>query len=67
MRQVKTIYGAVGGRKAAFGLLAAALLTSMAFPLDASFGEYSLSLLGALGLTQGFVAYEDTQKHKGEQ
>jgi len=55
------LYAKLGGRKAAFGVFAAVLLTIMAFPLSAGFGEYSLSLLGALGLTQASVAYEDTR------
>ena len=58
------LFAKVGGRKAAFGLLAAILLTAMAFPLDATFSEYMMGILGALGLTSAAVAWEDA-KTKG--
>lgn len=51
-----------GGRKVGLGLIAAALLTTMAFLLDADFIAYSGALLLALGFTQGTVAYEDSRR-----
>ena len=51
-----------GGRKVGLGLIAAALLTVMAFPLDADFVAYSGAILLALGFTQGAVAYEDSRR-----
>lgn len=51
-----------GGRKVGLGLIAAVMLTVMAFALDAGFMEYSGTLLLALGFTQGTVAYEDARR-----
>lgn len=52
-----------GGRKVGLGLLAAVLLTAMAFLLkDVGFIEYSGALLLAFGITQGTVAYEDSRR-----
>lgn len=52
-----------GGRKVGLGLLAAVLLTVMAFLLkDVGFIEYSGALLLAFGITQGTVAYEDSRR-----
>lgn len=56
-------YEAVGGRKMAKGLLAVILFTVMAFFLDATYEFYVASVLGALGLTAGFMAWEDRAKH----
>lgn len=52
---------AVGGRKVFNAYLAYLTLTAMAFALDATFGEYAMGMLAALGITQGFVAYEDSK------
>lgn len=61
------VFAALGGRKSAAGFVAALLLTAMAFPLQAEFGQYMTGLLIALGLTQGTVAYEDiSSKARGE-
>lgn len=51
----------VGGRKVWNGYLAYLTLTAMAFFLDATFGEYAIGVLAALGITQGSVAYEDSR------
>lgn len=59
---MKRFYQAAGGRKVGVGLLAALVLTAMAFPLDADFASYATALLAALGLTQGSVAYEDVRR-----
>jgi len=52
----------VGGRKMANGYLAYITLTAMAFALDATFGEYAIGILAALGITSATVAYEDKAK-----
>ena len=44
------------------GYLAFITLTAMAFALDASFGEYAIGVLAALGITSATVAYEDKAK-----
>ncbi len=54
----------VGGRKQFNGYIATLLLTIMAPFLQASFSEYSLGLLGALGLTSGLIAWEDRDGKK---
>ena len=59
MSRVRTFWAAMGGRKTFQGYLAYLTLTVMAFALDASFGEYAIGILAALGITSGFVAYED--------
>lgn len=51
-----------GGRKVGLGLIAAVLLTAMAFALDATFTEYAGGILLALGFSQATVAYEDTRR-----
>src|SRR5690606_6176944 len=51
-----------GGRKVGLGLIAAVLLTAMAFALDAAFTEYAGGILLALGFSQATVAYEDTRR-----
>ena len=56
------LYRFFGGRKVALGFIAVAILTVMAFPLHAGFGEYAAAVLGALGLTVGSVAYEDARR-----
>lgn len=56
------VFKALGGRKSAAGFYASILLTAMAFPLNADFRGYATSLLFALGLTVGSVAWEDTTK-----
>ena len=53
------IYAFVGGRKMFAQYLAVALLTAMAFPLDAEFWEYALAVCGTLGVTVAGVAWED--------
>ena len=60
------LFSAAGGRKAFAGFYASVLLTGMAFPLKADFQTYGFMLLGALGITVGAVAYEDTQKKRSE-
>lgn len=56
------VFKALGGRKSAAGFYASILLTAMAFPLRAEFQAYATSLLFALGLTVGSVAWEDMSK-----
>ena len=58
-RQKNQFFYLVGGRKQFNGYIAAILLTAMAPFLKASFPEYSLGILGALGLTSGLIALED--------
>lgn len=58
-RRRRSFFGAVGGRKAFQGYLAYVTLTVMAFALDASFGEYAIGILAALGITSTSIAYED--------
>lgn len=41
------------------GYLAYLTLTVMAFVLHASFGEYAIGILAALGITSTSIAYED--------
>ena len=62
MSKVRTFWAAVGGRKTFHGYLAYLTLTVMAFALDASFGEYAMGILAALGITSGLVAYEDSKR-----
>lgn len=59
MSKAATFWKAMGGRKAFQGYLAYLTLTLMAFALNASFGEYAVGILAALGITSGLVAYED--------
>jgi hypothetical protein len=54
----------MGGRKQFNGYVATLLLTAMAPILQASFSEYSLGLLGALGLTSGLIALEDRDEKR---
>lgn len=56
-------YEWAGGRKVALGLLYAALVTVMAFPLSATFVGYAAALATGLGITSGTVAWEDS--HRG--
>jgi hypothetical protein len=58
-RRRRTFWARVGGRKMANGYLAYLTLTVMAFALHASFGEYAIGILAALGITSASVAYED--------
>jgi len=51
-----------GGRKVFAGFYASILLSLAAAFLDASFSTYAGSLLLALGITSGSVAYEDARK-----
>lgn len=53
---------ALGGRKAIHGYVAYLTLTVMAFPLHASFGEYAIGILAALGITSSTIAYEDRSR-----
>lgn len=62
LAHIPKIAGAFGGRKTTLGLYASALMTAMAFPLKATFGEYALAICGALGLTSAAIAWEDVRK-----
>lgn len=53
-----------GGRKQFNGYIATLLLTVMAPFLKAGFTEYSLGILGALGITSGLVALEDRDEKR---
>jgi hypothetical protein len=55
----RSFWSKVGGRKGFHGYLAYLTLTVMAFALDASFGEYAIGILAALGITSSAIAYED--------
>lgn len=55
-----------GGRKTGLGLIAVLLFVAMAVPLDATFVQFMGGVLGALGLTQATVAYEDSRRGQGE-
>lgn len=61
-RRRNSFWSKVGGRKLFNGYLAYVTLTVMAFFLDASFTEYAIGILAALGITSGLVAYEDKQR-----
>ena len=52
----------MGGRKQFGSYLAFIALTAMAFPLHATFVEYSVAMLAALGVTSGLVALEDKMR-----
>lgn len=56
---MRRFYEWAGGRKVALGLLYAAMVTVMAFPLGAEFGVYAAALAAGLGITSGAVAWED--------
>lgn len=56
-----------GGRKAAAGFYASALLTLMAKPLGADFQTYGTMLLVALGLTVTGIATEDIARSRRAQ
>jgi hypothetical protein len=57
INQRNRFFSAIGGRKQFNGYIATALLTIMAPFLGASFPEYSLGVLGALGLTSSLIAF----------
>lgn len=61
-----TFWQKVGGRKAFNGYVASALLTGMAFFLDASFEAYGAAILLSLGITSGLTAAEDVLRYKRE-
>lgn len=63
--KVPAIYRWLGGRKNGNGLLYAALLTAMAFRLDAAFETYALWLAVGLGVSGGLIAWEDIKKRLG--
>ena len=65
-RRQRSFWTKVGGRKLFNAYLAYVTLTVMAFVLDASFGEYAMGILAALGITSGLVAYEDKSKLAAE-
>lgn len=65
-RRRNNFWTKVGGRKMANGYLAYITLTIMAFALDATFGEYAIGILAALGITSATVAYEDKAKAEAE-
>lgn len=62
--QRSRFFNTIGGRKQFNGYIATALLTIMAPFLGASFPEYSLGVLGALGLTSSLIAFEDKENRK---
>ncbi len=64
MKNPDCFWRAVGGRKGFHGYLAYLTLSVMAFPLHASFGEYAMGMLAALGITSGAIAYEDSRAAK---
>ncbi|HEY9851059.1 MAG TPA: hypothetical protein V6D28_16440 [Leptolyngbyaceae cyanobacterium] len=61
--QGNSFFHCLGGRKQFNGYVATLLLTVMCPLLKASFTEYSLGILGALGLTSGLIALEDRDKN----
>jgi hypothetical protein len=60
-------FNIIGGRKQFNGYIATLLLTVMAPFLKASFPEYSLGILGALGLTSSLIAFEDRENRKNSE
>ena len=58
-----SFFRAVGGRKNFAGYLAFLALTGMALPLNASFTQYAATILMALGITSGLVAFEDLRRN----
>ena len=64
MTKTERFWRAVGGRKQFHGYLAYVTLTAMAFFLNATFGEYAMGILAALGITSGVIAYEDRQSKR---
>lgn len=61
-RRTRGFWVRVGGRKMFNSYLAYASLTVMALVLKASFGEYAMGILAALGISSASVAYEDRGK-----
>ncbi len=61
-RRQRGFWVRVGGRKMFNSYLAYASLTVMAMVLHASFGEYAIGVLAALGISTASVAYEDKSK-----
>lgn len=56
----------MGGRKQTNGYIAAVLLTGMAWPLQATYAQYTIALLTALGFHTAAVAWEDHKKRTTE-